>query len=421
LPVQIAGPENDGPPPVDLERVRAAGIRVMEGEYITIYTDLPAGPAIDELPRVFDLATGQWSEYFGVEKEKTIGWKVVGSVIKDKQRFLQAGLLPESLPPFSHGYSAEFRIWLFDQPSDYYRRHLLLHEGTHAFMVHFLQGGGPPWYMEGMAELLGTHRWDGKKLILRHFPQDKSETPYWGRIKIIKDDMAVGRGMPLRAIMNYSSDAHLKVQAYGWCWAAASFFDYHPEYQPAFRKMIRHSGDSSGNFSEHFLRSLEEEWPRIQQEWQLFIFNIQYGYDIPREAIVDKPVVAFPEDGGTCVLQAGRGWQSTGFQIPGGTRLQLSARGQFQLAAEPLPWISEADGITLEYYRGKPLGKLLAAVAQPGENGQTRLARPLAVGASGTFDCQQEGILYLRVNDAPSQLADNRGQLSVRITHAAAP
>ena len=416
LPVQIAGPDHDGSPTVDLERVKAAGLRVLEGEQITIYTDIPADPAIDELPRVFDLAIAQWGEYFGVEKEKTVDWKVVGSVIKDKQRFIQAGLLPESLPPFSHGYSAEYRVWLLDQPSDYYRRHLLLHEGTHAFMVHFLQGGGPPWYMEGMAELLGTHRWDGNTLALRHFPQAKSETPYWGRIKIVKDDLAAGRGMPLRAIMGYPADAHLKIQPYGWCWAASSFFDFHPEYQPAFRKMIRHSRDSSGGFSEHFLRSLQDEWPRIQQEWQLFLFNIQYGYDIPREAIEDRPIVMFPEGGGTHVLQADRGWQSTGFQIPAGSRLQLAASGQFQLGTDPVPWISEAEGVTVVYHRGQPLGRLLAAVAQPGEQGQTRLARPHAVGASGTLDCPEGGILYLRVNDAPSQLADNKGQLSVRIT-----
>ncbi|MEE2685628.1 MAG: hypothetical protein VYB09_04905, partial [Planctomycetota bacterium] len=71
LPVQIAGPDHDGSPTVDMERVKAAGLRVLEGEQITIYTDIPADPAIDELPRVFDLAIAQWGEYFGVEKEKT--------------------------------------------------------------------------------------------------------------------------------------------------------------------------------------------------------------------------------------------------------------------------------------------------------------------------------------------------------------
>ena len=46
-------------------------------------------------------------------------------------------------------------LWLHDQPTAYYRRHLLLHEGTHVFMASFLGGCGPGWYMEGTAELFG--------------------------------------------------------------------------------------------------------------------------------------------------------------------------------------------------------------------------------------------------------------------------
>ena len=423
LPIQIAGTDNTGPPTVDQQRVKAAGLRVMEGKSITIYTDIPANPTIDELPRVFDLAVTQWCDYFDVPVDKTGDWKVIGCLIKDKKRFEQAGLLPDGLPPFSHGYSGEFRVWFYDQPSDYYRRHLLLHEGTHSFMVHFLQGGGPPWYMEGMAELLGTHSWDGEKLLLRSFPQDRSETPYWGRIKLVKADMAAGRGMPLRAIMNYGANAHLKVQAYGWCWAAAAFLDFHPEFQDPFRKMIRHSRDSSGEFSEQFLHSVEDEWPRLHQQWQLFAVNIEYGYDIPREAITSTPVMVLPDEGGTVTLQADRGWQSTGYEVPDGTRLELTASGRFQLATDPAPWISEADGVTARYYKGKPLGKLLAAVDRPGDTAQglTRLVRPEAIGSSGTLDCQQGGVLYLRINDAPSGLSDNQGQLTVKITHATAP
>ena len=421
LPIQIAGTEDGGPPPVDLDRVKAAGIRALEGEYITLYTDIPAAPAIDELPKVFDLAMVEWCKYFGVEMEKATGWKVIGSVIKDKQRFLQSGLLPEGLPSFSHGYSGEFRVWLYDQPSDYYRRHLLLHEGTHAFMVHFLQGGGPPWFMEGMAELLGTHHWDGNKLTLRYFPQDKTETPYWGRIKIVKDDLAANRGMPLRAIMNYPADAHLKVESYGWSWAAAVFLDSHPEFQEAFRNMIPHSRDTSGDFSLKFARSLEKEWPRLGQQWQHFIYTIEYGHDIRREAIADKPVEPFPAAGATVEIRADRGWQSTGYEISDGTTLQLTASGRYQLAADPKPWICEPDGVTVMYYRGQPLGRLIAAVAQPGEPGLTRLARPQPIGAAATMDCQQGGILYLRINDSPAQLEDNTGQLTVKIALAAAP
>lgn len=400
---------------MEADRIQAAGIRKVEGKWLDLYTDIPEDPSIAELPGVFDQAVSQWCEFFTIPTEKLRGWRIVGSLIKDRQRFSRAGLLPDSLPPFQHGYSSQFQIWFYEQPSEYYRRHLMLHEGTHAFMIHFLQGAGPPWFMEGMAELLGTHRWDGKQLTLRHFPADKQETPHWGRVKIVQDDLAAGRGMPLEAIMNYGSDAHLKVQPYGWCWAAASFFDFHPHYQQAFRKLIAHSRDSSGTFNEVLLRSLADEWPRVSQEWQLYVLGMDYGYDVAREAIDPRDVKPLPQDGGSFTVRADRGWQSTGYRIEAGATLELTARGQFQLASDPRPWISEAGGVTIEYHRGKPLGMLLAAVAYPGEAGLTRLANPHPLGVSGKLECAQEGILYLRVNDRPSRLSDNKGQLEVSI------
>src|SRR5690606_33067247 len=60
------------------------------------------------------------------------------------------------LPPFAHGRHRDLEFWAYDQPTDYYRRHLVIHEATHCFM----STGGfvpPPWYMEGMAELFATH------------------------------------------------------------------------------------------------------------------------------------------------------------------------------------------------------------------------------------------------------------------------
>ena len=59
--------------------------------------------------------------------------------------------------------------------------------------------------------------------------------------------------------------------------------------------------------------------------------------------------------------------------------------------------------------------RLLAAVSEPGEAGLTRLADPQPIGLLGRLECSRPGILYVRVNDVPSQLADNQGQLQVTI------
>jgi len=146
------------PPEVSEARLNMAGIRKIEGRHLVLYTDLPISEEVDRLPPLFDLAVPQWCKKFSIDPQKAESWKMVGHLMERKERFAGIGLLPPDLPPFLNGYQRGAALWIYDQPSDYYRRHMLLHEGTHAFMRRFLGGNGPPWYSEGMAELLGTHR-----------------------------------------------------------------------------------------------------------------------------------------------------------------------------------------------------------------------------------------------------------------------
>ena len=122
------------------------GIRQLAGRHITLHTDLAPAPEVDELPQVFDAAVPLWCQYFGVDPAKAAMWKMTGCVMQDKDRFVAAGLYPKDLPPFPHGFARGSQLWIYDQPSNYYRRHLLLHEGTHQFMEQFVGGCGPPWY-----------------------------------------------------------------------------------------------------------------------------------------------------------------------------------------------------------------------------------------------------------------------------------
>jgi hypothetical protein len=78
--------------------------------------------------------------------------------------------------------------------------------------------------------------------------------------------------------------------------------------------------------------------------------------------------------------------------------------------------MSEANGITLKYHKGQPIGKLLAAVTDEGKSGGlSPLVKPLALGNRGEIQPEREGVLYLRVNDSPAELADNTGQLNVTV------
>lgn len=404
-------------PILDDGKIAAAGIRKLEGKHVVLYTDLPAAADVDELPQVFEAAVPLWCSYFGVDPAKLPDWRIIGSVMKEKEPFLGAGLYPESLPDFPHGYNVGSQVWLYDQPSAYFRRHLLLHEGTHAFMLRWLGGAGPPWYMEGMAELLGTHRWEKGQLTLGVMPASKEEVPYWGRVKIVKDAAAAGNALSLIDLMRYDAHAHLKVEAYGWCWAAAMFLDNHPLSQAAFRDLKANTRDRSIEFSKRFYESVKENWPAIVEDWQIFVAECDYGYDVPRAAVLRKEAIALPNEGATVTLATDHGWQSTGYRLEAGKTYKIAATGRYQIASTPKPWPCEAGGVTIHYFHGKPLGMLMAGSSDlEGESPSiTPLTKPQAVGLSGELAAEVTGTLYFKINEASSGLADNSGTLQVTI------
>ena len=409
-------------PQFDDGKIAVAGIRKLIGKHLILYTDVPETVAdVKTLPALFDAAVVEWGKYFEVDAAKLADWKLVGCVMQTKERFQGAGLYTNDLPDFPNGFQKGSQFWLYDQPSDYYRRHLLLHEGTHAFMSHWLGGAGPPWYSEGMAELLGTHQWDGQRLVLGYNPPDKAQVPYWGRVKIVRDEFAANRGMTLFDIFRYDARAHLKNEAYGWCWAAAAFLNAHPKTSALFQDLRNNTSDRSIEFSRKLHETLKVDWPQIAEDWQLYVIHLDYGYDVARAATVRKP--AMPLTGPTTVtVAADHAWQSTGLQVETGQTYELTAAGRYTLAREPKPWICEPNGITLEYHQRLPLGILLAAVSDPqaGDSSITPLASPEVIGLAGKVTPKKSGTLYLCLNDSPTKLADNGGQATVVIQSAGA-
>jgi len=405
-------------PKIDDAKAAAAGIRKLAGKHITIYTDVPESDEIAELPTIFDAAVPLYCQYFGVDPAKIADWKVVGYLVQDKERFQGAGLFPDNLPPFPNGYTRGSEFWWYDQPSDYYRRHLMLHEGVHVFMFRWLGGAGPPWYTEGIAELLGTHRWQEGKLELAYMPLTKDEVPYWGRVKIVKDQFAAGNGLQLVDIFKLDAQAHLRNEAYGWCWAAAQFLQDHPLTSEAFRQLKSDVQDRSIDFSLRFYDKLKPHWPQIAEDWQLFVVNCDYGYDVARASVVRKEASPLPAGGGTATIAADRGWQSSGFQVEAGKKYRIEAAGKFTIGGDDAkPWPCEPNGITLHYHRGRPLGMLLAGISEvgPEARGLTPLAEPVPIGAGGTFTPAHSGVLYFCLNESPAGLADNRGTVAVRV------
>jgi hypothetical protein len=392
------------------------GIRVVTGNHLALYTDLPSDANIDDFPLAFDQAVPQWCRYFGIPPSRAATWRLTGYLIKDRPRFRAAGLLPDDLPPFVHGYQRGSRLWLYDQPSNYYRRHLLLHEGTHGFAHRFLGGVGPTWYAEGVAELLATHRWHDGQLTLGYFPAGKEEVPHWGRIKIVRDEVAARRGLTIGHITRPTAWAQLNTATYAWCWAVAALLDNHPRYQLRFRQLAQQLRAPRDEFTRRFDGLWASERRELEEEWQLFAVNLQYGYDVPRAAVQYAPGQRLPAEGAQVDVAADRGWQSTGIRLEANNVYRITATGRYQIAQEPQTWWCEPDGVTIRYWRGQPLGRLLGQVRpDQAAPGLTPLARPVAIGSSGTLRPDQTGTLYLVVNDSPAELSDNAGKVLVKI------
>jgi len=396
-------------------QAQKAGFRRIESQHLVLLTDLPRDPEIELLPKIFDLAYPQWCDYFSQPQQPGKTWRMTAFLMGDRARFRAAGLLPAALPAFDHGYCAGAQLWLDEQPGAYYRRHLLLHEGTHGFMHTVLGGVGPVWYAEGMAELLGTHHWADGRLTLDWFPRSREEVPQLGRIKLVRDTVAAGRLRSLSEILATDPLNRFGNETYAWCWALASLLDRDARYQPRFRES--RADVLRSDFNARLERRFAADWDQLNDQWEVFAATLVHDYDFQRAAIEFAPGERLPERGAKVTLRADRGWQSSRVRLEAGRKYQIRAAGRYQVADKPRIWWCEPGGVTMRYVDGHPLGILLAAVLPDHRSSQqpTPLVQPEVIGLAGTITPAETGTLYLRINDSPAELADNAGQLEVKV------
>jgi hypothetical protein len=172
------------------------------------------------------------------------------------------------------------------------------------------------------------------------------------------------------------------------------------------------------DFAERVTRLSGADAARMNEDWQLFVANLDYGYDFERMAVEYAAGQPLAADAQRVSVAADRGWQSSGMQLEAGRKYRLRASGRYQIAKEPRVWTCEPGGVTIRYYHGQPLGILLAAVrpddADPGR--PSGLLKPIVVGLETVLHFESSGTLYLRINDSAGSLADNAGSLSVEVT-----
>ena len=406
-------PRMPQPLKLESERIEAQGITAVAGSHLTLYSDLRDEPRCRDLVAAFDAAVPQWGKFFGVPPGQLKAWHLIGFLVEDRERFKAAGLWPEDLPEFPAGYNLGHHFWIFPQEGSYYTRHLLLHEGTHAFMQWYLGGSGPPWYSEGMAEWIALHRWSEGVLALQARIADRAEVDYWGRPKLIRKALESERRLRLDELFDFPNSAFRNVESYAWAWAGCEFLARHPLSAKAFAQLPKSADNGTAAFSRDLKRKLRASWDRLELDWQQFIEELDYGIVSDRLAI--RPLENAAEGNGENLRVATAwGWQDSGIKVAAGEQKLIEARGRYTIRAGEPAWPCEANGITIEYYRGRPLGELQVAVL-PDDPKFNDVLKSIPVGTSRqlTFECA--GTLLFRINESPVWLEDNSGELEIRV------
>ncbi len=407
---------------------RRAGLRLLESDHLVLATDRPerAGDGVADLPRLFDEAFTWWCRHYGIDPATVRDWRAFGCLVVDRERFRAAGLLPTTIPDFAHGFCDRNRFWLVDQSNPDYRRHLLLHEGAHAFTLTIRSLTTPEWYTEGIAEFLATHRLERDAAGVERFvpaplPARAGDVEQLGRIEELRKGRAAGRPARLADVLAAPPGNHHAIAAYASSWAAVVLFSRHPAFARQFAAAER--GPLDADFNARLAALPGWDMARAAREYDAFVADLDYGYDVARMAIDWSPgrplVVPTP-----VTVEAGRGWQNTGLTLQHGGRYRVVARGRVRLGEvrDPAthtvtPIESEADGITLRWYRGRPVGRLL--VAQWVEaDGQPPGFVVLGTGSAADITAATTGPLYLIVNGGPADRTAATGSFTVEMSSA---
>lgn len=399
-----------------------AGLRVLEGRHLTLITDRPdrPGDGVADLPRLFDEAFAGWCRHFAPDPGRAGSWRACGCLMVDRERFRRAGLLPDdgTIPDFENGYCAADRFWMTDQSNPAYRRHLLLHEGVHAFTLTLRSADAPPWYTEGIAEHLATHRLERdaagiERLVATAIPERPADVEQLGRIEYLRQLRTTGQMPGLDDVFSTPPEAHRDLAAYAASWAAVTLLAGHPAHAAAFAAAER--GPLDQGFTARLTAAPGWNVAFARRDFDAFTSDLDYGYDFARSA-VDWSAGRRLAGRQAMTVSAERGWQNCGWSAAKGVTCSFAATGRCMMGLAPAGRLeSPPDGISLAWYRGRPVGRLLVAQWVEPDDGTRPAFAVLAEGAAGTFTAATDGPLYWKVNEGPGALADNSGAFAVTL------
>ncbi len=397
---------------------RSAEFSTYDGQYIRLHLDVGDDIEARQYVDAFDAGIAQVAAYWDLPTSELAAWRVEATLMTSRQAATAAGLMQDRIPDFKFGYAAGRTLYVIAQPSVYYNEHLLLHEGIHALVQHVFGGRGPTWFMEGTAELWATHRGRGADVQINEIPHSREESPYWGRLKIIRDAREAGSIPSIESIMRAPPRLDGDVNAYTWSWVLCMLLTEYPPYNDVFQAMTIAGHDESNALTRQLYQRLRPDWPALVARFRLLAHALDYGFDWHSERVAirsndprwDRAPINIR-------VAADQGWQSVGVVIPAGRTITVQASGEAILARQPKPWRSEPDGVTIRYHEALPLGQLVACLV-PFESlaDQPLMSlRTIPIGERGEIVVDQPSWLMLRINDAAGEMADNSGGYQVRL------
>lgn len=393
--------------PVALFHAEELGIRRLNGRHVDFYTDLPSTPETDSVVEALDRAVPLLCHYFSIPEAAYESWRIEAFLMNEREPFEIFGALTGA-PEFANGYSLYNRIWVFDKKQGYYNRFLLLHELVHTFMDEVFGSLEPRWYSEGIAEYLALHRWDGQTLTLGIFPENAEEIAGFGRIDRIRSEAQKQNIAEPKTVFQFDYRDYEDVGTYAWSWGMVTLLARDGRYADflALMPYLMTRPDPTAEF----LR-LSGAGATLATDWRDFVTTIDYGYDFGATRLDYTPGKPLGQEPATLELSVtGGGWQNSHIALDKSQSVEISASGRFRVGDQRRKLPCEANGITIRYVGGRPMGTLLATIIADPADGTLPIT-PIGTGARLT--AEKAGTLYFRLNLPPGEIT--RGEGTVRI------
>lgn len=408
---------------LDRVKLESCGLRVLESKHLILVTDAPLAE-VQDLPLLADALFEELQRQLGPLKPDLNGkdFQITGYVMGAKERFEEAGVLPPESIVIRHGRHIGYQFWMNNQTLPYYRRHLLLHEFIHCFMMceHGMADIPPLWYTEGIAEYFATHELatDIKSTRFGILPPTLDGYEGWGRITEIQTNMKELTAnqsqwqsqMSLESVRHPRDNNFTTDLQYSQAWAIVWLIRNHPELKPHFSAMSK--ARTREDFRDAEKSVPADVWQKIAVIWPLFLTSLTEGFQ-PEHSF---PPLDFaeskPSAPGTFALQSNQEWQATGVSIKRGSTVQLTCSGRYAVHDKPRPWISEPQGITIDYVYGRPLGEVTAILVAP--DGSVCSGR-IPIGREKSITASADSELWLQINDSANSRSDNSGSASIEI------